>query len=96
LIAGSVYFLSRPVSARMELDMALKIKKLGYRIVYEPEAVVDHLSDRKPSRPLVHLSESPHAGALRSAELHLATFWPTHLQRLKTCVYGRALANSGI
>jgi glycosyltransferase involved in cell wall biosynthesis len=36
--------LNHNVAFHWELDMALKIKKLGYRIVYEPGAVVDHHS----------------------------------------------------
>ena len=36
--------LNHDVAFHWELDMALKIKKLGYRIVYEPGAVVDHHS----------------------------------------------------
>jgi GT2 family glycosyltransferase len=36
--------LSHDVAFHWELDMGLKIKKRGYRIVYEPAAVVDHHS----------------------------------------------------
>jgi glycosyltransferase involved in cell wall biosynthesis len=36
--------LNHNVAFHWELDMALKIKKHGYRIVYEPGAVVDHHS----------------------------------------------------
>ena len=36
--------LNHDVAFHWELDMALKIRKLGYRIVYEPGAVVDHHS----------------------------------------------------
>ena len=36
--------LNRGVAFNWELDMGLKIKKRGYRIVYEPSAVVDHHS----------------------------------------------------
>jgi GT2 family glycosyltransferase len=36
--------LNHDVAFHWELDMALKTKKLGYRIVYEPGAVVDHHS----------------------------------------------------
>ena len=36
--------LNRDVAFNWELDMALQVKKLGYRIVYEPSAAVDHHS----------------------------------------------------
>ena len=36
--------LNQNVAFHWELDMALKIKKRGYRIVYDPAAVVDHHS----------------------------------------------------
>ena len=36
--------LNHDVAFHWELDMALKIKKRGYRIVYDPGAVVDHHS----------------------------------------------------
>jgi glycosyltransferase involved in cell wall biosynthesis len=36
--------LNHDVAFHWELDMAFKIKKLGYRIVYEPRAAVDHHS----------------------------------------------------
>ena len=32
------------VAFHWELDMALKIKKQGYRIVYDPGAIIDHYS----------------------------------------------------
>jgi GT2 family glycosyltransferase len=36
--------LNHDVAFHWELDMALKIKKRGYRIVYQPAAAVDHHS----------------------------------------------------
>jgi hypothetical protein len=36
--------LNHDVACHWELDMALKIKKPGYRIVFEPGAIVDHHS----------------------------------------------------
>jgi len=36
--------LNHDVAFHWELDMALKVKKQGYRIVYDPSAVVDHHS----------------------------------------------------
>jgi hypothetical protein len=36
--------LNHNVAFHWELDMALKIKKLGYRIIYDPGAAVDHHS----------------------------------------------------
>ena len=36
--------LNHDVAFHWELDMALKIKKRGYRIVYEPGAAIDHHS----------------------------------------------------